>query len=150
MGTKKETGLVLDNKTTIPNAISAIDAQLAELTKITNCAPKTAWNLDGFGDLSKETKLENLIRAYSSIAGKEAAYHAAAKDLQLSIYPEFTINGANKENWLHDIKLRIAVIQHETKLNKLNEYKEKLAKFMTEEDQKAMLFKDMASFFGQE
>jgi hypothetical protein len=108
---------------------------------------KTTGNLDGFGDIKQETKLENLIRAFSSVKGREKAYDDAAKDLGLTTYPQFSISGGTAADWKQDIVLRIDIITHKDKLDKLNDYKEKMSKFLSAEDQKTMLLKEMTEFF---
>ena len=42
----------------------------------------------------------------------------------------------------------IAIIEHKETLDKLNSYKERVSKFLSEEDQKAMLLKEMEEFLG--
>lgn len=131
----------------IPEILSVLDEQIGKLKTIAESVYKTAGTLDGFGDIKAETKVENLIRAYSSVKGREDAYNNAAKDLGLNQYPQFNVNGGTAADWKQDILLRIDIITHKDKLDKLNEYKEKMSKFLSAEDQKAMLLKEMTDYF---
>lgn len=131
----------------VPEVLSLLDQEIGKLKTISESVYKTTGNLEGFGDIKQETKLENLIRAFSSVKGREKAYEDAAKDLGLGTYPQFSISGGTAADWKQDILLRIDIITHKDKLDKLNEYKEKMSKFLSAEDQKAMLLKEMTDFF---
>jgi hypothetical protein len=133
---------------TVPDLLTKVNEKIAGLKTITESNYKTTGKLDGFGDIRTETQITNLIRAYSSVMGKEKAYNEAAADLNLSTYPVFEINGFDREAWKHDILLRKAIVEHKETLDKLNAYKEKLSKFLSTEDQKAILLKEMAVMFS--
>lgn len=145
MSKKNNTELALSNSQ-VPDVLSLLDKQIAGLKKIADSVYKTTGQLTGFGDIKAELKLENLIRAFSMVKGKENAYNEAAKELELGTYPQFSIDGGTAADWKQDILLRIEIITHKDKLDKLNAYKEKMSKFLSEEDQKAMLMKEMAEF----
>ena len=145
MSKKNNTELALSNSQ-VPDVLSLLDKQIAGLKKIADSVYKTTGQLTGFGDIKQELKLENLIRAFSMVKGKENAYNEAAKELGLASYPQFSIDGGTAADWKQDILLRIEIITHKDKLDKLNAYKEKMSKFLSEEDQKAMLMKEMAEF----
>lgn len=142
---KPTAALVLSN-TEVPNVLSLLDKQIANLKKVEDSVYKTTGTLEGFGDIKQETKLENLIRAHSSVMNKEKFYNESAKDLGLNTYPQFTISGGTSADWKQDILLRIDIITHKEKLDKLKSYKDKMSKFLSEEDQKAMLMQEMATF----
>lgn len=145
MSKKNNTELALVSKD-VPNVLELLDKEIAGLKKIADSIYKTTGALTGFGDIKQEMKLENLIRAFSMVKGKENAYNEAAKELGLTTYPQFSIDGGTSADWKQDILLRIEIITHKDKLDKLNAYKEKMSKFLSEEDQKAMLMKEMAEF----
>ena len=136
-------------KTQVPEILSVIEEKLKSIKKINETPYKTTGNLEIFGDITKELKIENLIRAYSMVASKESSYNQASKDLDLNEVPAFTVSGGTKEDWKHDIKLSIAIVQQDTQLKKLTEYKDKMSKFLSEEDQKSMLLKEMAEFLKE-
>jgi hypothetical protein len=151
MSTKKATGketLALTTTTEVPEVIKALQAQIDELKDIETSQWKTSGNLDGFGSIKEEKKIENLIRAYSSVKGRANAYEDAADDLGITTYPQFNINGGTVEDWKHDIQLRIAIVNHKEKLDKLKDFKAKAERFLSEEDQKKMLFNEMSAFLG--
>lgn len=144
---KKATTTALAKINEVPEVLSLLDLEIGKLKTISESVYKTSGNLEQFGDIKQETKIENLIRAYSSVKGRENSYYEAAKDLKVGTYPVFTVSGGTAEDWKQDIMLRIDIITHKDKLDKLNEYKEKMSKFLSQEDQKAMLLKEMTDFF---
>ena len=145
---KKETSNALAINTPTMDVLEVLNKKISDLREVTECSYKTSGQLEGFGDIKTETKVENLIRAFSSVRGREKAYEDAAKELGLKTYPAFTVNGGNSESWKSDILLRKAVIEHADELKKLNEYKEKISRFMSEADQKAQLLKEMTDYFS--
>lgn len=136
----------LTKVTEVPEILSALDKEIGKLKTISESVYKTTGNLEGFGDIKVETKLENLIRAYSSVKGREEAYDKAAKELGLSTYPQFSISGGTAADWRQDILLRIDIITHKDKLDKLKDYKDKMSKFLSAEDQRSILMKEMSEF----
>jgi hypothetical protein len=126
--------------------LKVIEEKLATLAHISASNYKTAMILEPFGNLKEEKLVENLIRAYSSIVGRKEAYDKAAAELGQTTFPQFNLSGGTPEDWKADIKLRIAIIQQDGTIKKLTEYKERMAKFLSEEDQKAILNADIAEF----
>ena len=149
MSKKTTTTAVAITGASIPEVIEVLNQKLAELKHIEECVYKTNGNLDGFGDLKQETKIENLIRAFSSVRGRENAYNDAAKELNLKTYPVFTVNGGTAADWKQDILLRKAIIEQKETLDKLNDFKAKASKFVSEEQQQQMLLKEMSDFFAK-
>jgi len=135
--------------TPTPDVLTQLNEKIASLKRIEESVYKTNGQLDGFGDIKAETKIENLIRAYSSVKMREAGYNAAAKELRGGKdVPAFVIGSGNAEDWKQDILLRIDILEHKETLDKLNMFKEKMSKFLSEADQKAMLIAEMEQFFG--
>jgi hypothetical protein len=132
--------------TNVPAIISALEEKIKSLSHVTDSKYKTSGVLDGFGDIKKETNVGNLIKAFSSVKGRGEAYVKAAEDLGLVTFPVFELNGGTVEDWKKDITLRINIINHKETLDKLNTYKDKFQKFLSEEDQKMMLLQEMAQF----
>lgn len=130
----------------VPDVLALLDEELKNLKTITDKPYRTTGNLENFGDIKVETKVENLIRAFSMVRGKEDAYNKAAKELEIATYPVFQISGGSADDWKQDIQLRMNVIEHDSRKNKLAEYKEKMSKFLSEADQREMLLKEMAAF----
>lgn len=137
---KKSTALVVAGS--VPNVLELLAAKLAELKVVTECSYKTGGNLAGFGDIKSETKVENLVRALSSIRGKEKAYYETAAILGLTETPVFSEGGGNAADWTQDVKLRIAVIQHADTKAKLEALTEQAKGFLTKEMQYEIFLKE--------
>ena len=140
------TDVALGTQFDVPSIIQVLDAKLNSMKHITESKYRKSGTLDGIGDIKKETKIENLIRAYASIIAREEVYNRAAIELGITTYPTFEANGSSSEDWKRDIKLRIDIINQKETADKLTEYKDKLSKFLSAEDQKNMLMTEMASF----
>ena len=149
MSNKKKNEVALSSNTlSVPAVLERLNAEVAKLKHISDSVYKTSGTLTGFGDLKNETKIENLVRAFSMVRGKENAYNDAAKELELKQYPQFTVDGGTAADWKQDILLRINILEHKDKLDKLNAYKEKMSQFLSAEDQKAIVLKEMAELFS--
>ena len=149
MSSKKKNEVALLSSTlSVPDVLERLNAEVAKLKHISDSVYKTSGTLTGFGDLKNETKIENLVRAFSMVRGKENAYNDAAKELELKQYPQFTVDGGTAADWKQDILLRINILEHKDKLDKLNAYKEKMSQFLSVEDQKAIVLKEMAELFS--
>ena len=148
--TKKATGAELSTLATfsVPDVISQLEKKIKELDHITDSKYRTSGNLDGFGDIKKETSIANLIKAFSVVMAKANAYQASATELNIATFPVFEVNGGSVEDWKKDIQLRIAIIEHKETLDKLQGYRDKMKEFLSKEDQKAMLMQEMAAFLA--
>jgi hypothetical protein len=145
----KSTALALNVNSEVPEVLSLLDAELKSLKQITDKPYKTTGNLDMGGntmDIKTEQKVVNLIRAFSSVNGREKAYTEAAQALELKEWPAFEVSGGSAEDWRQDIQTRLAVIQYEDRKNKLQGFQDQMKKFLSESDQKAILLKEMAAF----
>lgn len=133
----------------VPSVLQILEEKIASLKHITDTVYKTTGNLEGFStNIQKEMKVENLIRAFGSVMARSEVYMSSAKALGQKTFPAFEVSGGDMEAWKHDIILRINIINHQETLDKLNGYKEKMSKFLSEEDQKSMLLKEMADFMS--
>lgn len=146
--TKQKAELAVMDTTNVPGIIGALEAKIKSLDHITESKYKTAGNLNGFNNIHEETNVGNLIKAFSFVSNKARAYVQAAEDMKLDTFPVFKESDSDVADWKHDIMLRIAVINHKDTLDKLNSYKEKFQKFLSEEDQKNMLLAEMETFLG--
>jgi len=145
---KKPTTAVALMNTSIPEVIEVLNQKLAALKHINECVYKTNGEMKPFGNLKDEMKVENLIRMYSSIRSREKTYNEAAAEMGLKSYPVFSDNGTAAD-WKQDILLRKDIIEQKETLDKLNEFKAKASKFVSEEQQQQMLLKEMADFFAK-
>jgi hypothetical protein len=148
MSKKDKQSVELSVSTGTPEILQALEKKISSLKHIEETVYKTSGTLDNFGSIKTETKVDNLIKAFSMIRGKHDAYAKSAVELDVKQVPQFSISGGTLEDWKHDIKLRIEVINHKDTLDKLNSYKERMSKFLSEQDQKAMLMKEMGDFLG--
>ena len=147
MATKKTatvTTLAVAQVTSVATGIAAVDAKLAQLQHIQDSVYKTSGKLPPFGDIKTETDLSNLIKALSSVQGREEAYHKAAATLELGNYPVFKIEGGTRTEWEADIKLRIQMIQHKSVYDKLVKIKKEYTELMDKEDRMQLLTAELA------
>jgi hypothetical protein len=146
--TPKATEVALGTQFDVPSIIQVLDAKLNSMKHITESKYRTSGVLDGIGDIKKEVKIENLIKAYASIIAREEVYNRAAIELGITTYQTFEANGSTSEDWKRDIKLRIDIINQKETADKLAEYKDKMSKFLSAQDQKNMLMAEMTSFLN--
>lgn len=139
---------VFSNQMSVPDVMAALDAKIKSMKHIEETPYKTNGNLANFDDLRTETNISTLIKMYSSVSNREKAYNTAAEELGLVTYPMFT-EGGTSADWKHDIKLRIQIIEHKDNMDKLKNYKDRMSKFMSEQDQKDILMKEMTEFLSQ-
>ena len=147
---KKTTALAvngIDLKDTI-SILAKLDEQLSQLKKIEETPYKAGTNLEGFGDVRVEQKIENLGRAFSMVRGKNDAYVNAMEELGETEYPVFTISGGTVEDWKHDIKLRLQITKQEVRSKALKEAKDKISKFMSEEEQKKSILMELGKLLS--
>lgn len=138
---------ILNAKSSMPKVLQMLDEALKNVDQITGTDFVTGGNIEGFSkNLKDEKDMSTLIKMAASIISRERAYNDAASALGLQTFPQFKVNGNHKEEWLKDIKLQIAIITNSDTINKLKTFKDKAAKFLSEEDQKAILFAEMETF----
>lgn len=135
--------------TSVPDVLSILNEKLKALKTVTECAYKTNGQLAGFGDIKAETKVENLIRAYSSVRGRENAYNEAAKELGLTSFPVFNESGGTAADWKQDILLRKAVIEHADTQKKLQDLTDKAKSFLTQADQYQIFLQEAGAMVGE-
>jgi hypothetical protein len=148
MTAKKSEALILKNDMEMPGLIENLNKKISELKHIEESVYRTSGKLEGFViNLKEEMKIENLIKMKASLIVRKNYYDEAAKSLGRKSYPDFKVDGFSIEDWDKDIQLRIQIIEHKDTLDKLNSFKEKAAKLMSEQDQKNMLINEMKNFF---
>ena len=145
---KSEVSLEVAVNTPTAEVLAALDAKIKSLKRIEETPYKTQGNLTGVCNVKTETKIDNLIRAYASVIAREKVYVEAAEELGHTTYNVFTVDGGTREDWKHDIKLRTDIINYDETLTKLKVYKDKMSSFLSQQEQKEMLLKEMQSFLG--
>lgn len=141
-----------DGKISVPNALEALNKKLDGIKKVQDTPYKTSGDMSsiGFGSVKTEMLVENLVRGLSIIIAKEDAYQKAAERLGLTSVPAFNVAGGSLEDWTTDIKLRIQIIQQEETMKKLTAARDKMAKFLSEEDQKRIVLNEISDIIGTE
>lgn len=139
------TAVTIISGVSVPDSLAQIDAKLKSLKHISDSTYTISMSFNNV-DLKKETKVDVLIKVLSAINGKEKAYNEAATLLGLGSYPSFSEGGGATEAWTKDIRLRIDIINSKDTYDKLKEYKDKMATFLSQQDQKAMLEAEMNQF----
>ena len=143
----KETGVSVEGQFSIPDVLSTIREKIKSLNKIETTKFKTKMNLPGFGDLQKVDKVEDLIKAFSMVEGKEIAFDRAAKSLG-QVGGKFQEQGNSVEEWKHDINLRISILNYGEELKNLKALEKEASQFLSQEDQKAMFLQKLAGSLG--
>jgi len=147
---KKETGVSTAKQFTqndIPALLAQVNEQIKAIKGDLPKATKTTGNLNGFGTVASITTVENLLKAYSMISSKEAAYQAAVAEIlpEGIKKPALKISGSGPTAWKTDIKNRIVVVGRKSELEKLQKVKEKLESNLSQE---AKLAKDLEDCFN--
>jgi hypothetical protein len=125
-----------------------LEQEIKSFENISDSKYKTSGQVEGFNNIKEETNIGNLIKTYSSVDSREKAYNNSAEEMGLSTYPQFQVNGSSAEDIKCDIKLRISIITHKETLDKLNDFKTQAKALMTKEEQKNILFSEMATFLA--
>ena len=123
--------------------LKQLDEKIAAMKRIEDSVYRTTGNLDGYPNIKTETKVDNLYRALGTVIGMSSVYQQAVDRLNRSSAPQFTICGGTLEDWTADIQLRIDIIEQDSKLQALKTAKEKMEKFLSEEDQKRMVLQEL-------
>ena len=150
MAKKETTPTTLATATPVMQGIQAVDTALKALKHIEESVYKTNGRVGGgfSQNLQSETKVEELIKMMGSVAGRAKSYNDAATYLGITTYPVFKVEGSTVEDYAQDIKLRIAIIQNESKLNKLKAIKAKYTELMDKEDRKAAVDQELQEFLA--
>lgn len=117
----------------IPAALEAIRKQIADIKGNADEGKRTSGDLPGFGNIFKIDDASELIKAYSSVTGREEAYNRAAKDMNIVKVPAFKIDGGSAKAWKEDLSWRYNIVTKADQLKKLNEAKAELEKYSTKE-----------------
>lgn len=120
----------------VPGMKALIESKKAEIAHISASSYKTAGSFPERDIQSIETEKDvaKLIDLVAATMHYENAYNQAAATLDLSTYPACKINGALPSDIISDCKLRIAIVQNETKINAIQDIEKELASYMTKED----------------
>lgn len=117
--------ITTDSKTL--DLINEVKKRKAEITKLnkpnykTNCAFSfVEGNTSNVMNLHVEASVANLVKAIAFLYGRHSNYNKAVIDCGIIDAPPFTWNGFTLEDWVEDMKTRIAKIQISTKQKQLD------------------------------
>src|SRR4030042_75104 len=133
---KKSTGVALVEGTQslatlgqadIPGMLKIVLAKIKELKGNMPETSKTTGSLPGFGKIKEIKTVEDLIKAHSSVVGRQVAYNASAAALDVNVdkFP-FKIEGSTTEEWVNDIKATINIVKNKVALDKFDQVRIKL------------------------
>lgn len=97
-------------------------------------------------DISECTDITFLVNGLATIKVQKAAYDDIYTNvLKMNSYPVFkSFGGYSYEDWENDIKLRLSVLMQEETVKKLTNAKEKLEKFLTNDDRLAIVLGEIS------
>lgn len=142
MAKKKEETLSLATVTSrdqIPDLLNKVISKKKDLKKAYGGDVEDLTNddLQPFGKISKLTDVPTLVKAISSIKGREAAYEDAFKLVTIpgvvaDKYP-FRINNTSSKRWVEVINKRIGQITYEDQMKKLDELEKICEKYVSDD-----------------
>jgi hypothetical protein len=94
------------------------------------------------------TNVAELLNILGFVLEKEKMYNDAATACGLKEYPVFTWCGYNGADWAHDIKVRIAIINHHNNLSQLETAERELSGFLSQDDKLSMLLGKLGNLLG--
>lgn len=136
----------------VPDLLAKVEAEMDALkAKFGGDSDETPANgeLEPFGNLNDVNDISTLISAYSLITGRSIAYERAAKALGQDIKKHpFKEGGASLDKWEKFINRRIGEVTYKDKMDKLKATREKLKKYVSEEQQFQSDMKDIADILS--
>lgn len=133
---------------TVPEQLAIIAAAMSKLQSVKESSYKTNMQSAEFGDLKACTDIKQLIQSGSIILAKETAYNNFANALGLQTVPAFSVGGGSVNDWIQDIKLRIAVISEKDVREKLQKAHDKLSQFLTDAERRKQAEQEIADLVG--
>ena len=106
-------------------------------------------NLPGFGELSSITDTSDLIKAYSSILGREKAYNEAAQEMKLTKIPDFKIEGVTADTWKKAILRREVIASSSAKLERLEKVKVIMTDMLSKEEKQKAKLRELDDILGE-
>lgn len=148
---KKNQKTVLVLSTPVTDVLSNLEQMKQNLDKIYETPYKTSKQITGLNSIQESTSVEDLLRTLAFIQTKEKAYNNALETITKKLgrpvsASVFKLEGFTLEEFEHDIALRVEVIEHKAKYDKLSEFQNKIKDFLSKEDQKQILYKEIEKF----
>lgn len=151
MSKNKVTTLAVTGDSSANEGVKAAQEMLNQLTLIHESSFKTSGQFTGGGvviDVKSSIDIPILVQVYGFLAPREQAYNDACDELGVDV-PVFKINGYTTDDWKHDIKLRIAMVQSKATYDELKAIEAEWKTFQTEQDRKANLAERMNILAGK-
>lgn len=126
-------------------ALNMVRERIKAIKIISEAPPRTNGLFKYNPSMSHATKISDcitvseLLHILGFITEKELMYNKAAELCQLKEYPVFTWGGYTAKDWVHDIRVRIAIINQQDNLSQLETYERELSGFLSTEDKLGML-----------
>lgn len=144
--------MTTENRSTkLKSALESINVKINTMKKISETSYKTHgdfrfnpnYTYNDAVNIFKITKIEVLLNIYAYLAPKQEEYDKAAKDCGLVTYPLFEWIGCPVKDWLHDLKLRITVLNQHRVLKHLESKRKELEGFLEKDDRLDMLLESL-------
>lgn len=145
---KKAAGLAVISDDNVPAMLEQVRAKIKELKGDDNESHQTTGELEGFGNIFEITKPSDLIKAYSSVKGRAAAYDVAAKEMGIKAPPAFKIGNAGADKWFADLKKCYKMATHKAELDKLAKVETELKSMLSEEDKRKASMQTIADLLS--
>lgn len=94
------------------------------------------------------TNVAELLHILGFVLEKENMYNAAADKCVMKEYPAFTWCGYSAADWTHDIRVRVAIINHHNNLSQLETAERELSGFLSQDDKLTMLLSKLGNLLG--
>lgn len=138
-------------QTDVQKKLSLIEEKIKNMNIISSTPFKTNGNFrfDEFSGVSTfnihhATIIDILIKVLADISLKEEAYNKVyTEELRQKSFPVCKIFQFSVTDWRHDVKLRLNILLQQDRLKRLNEAKEKLIPFLTENDRLASALQEV-------
>jgi hypothetical protein len=148
------TTAVATTNTKALDALGAVRERIKAIKIISDAPPRTNGLFKYNPSTSQAIKISDitsvmeLLNILGFVMEKETMYNKAAVCCQLKEYPVFTWNGFTVADWSHDIRVRIAIINHHNNLSQLQTAEHELAGFLSQDDKLTMLLAKLGNLLG--
>lgn len=138
----RNTGLAVNTAKTASEAIAVLEQKLSAFERVSTTPFKTGNPALPVANTSVKlqecTDVEMLQRAAGNVVHAKHVYELGANAMGLQTYKAFTLSGYSSEDWLHDLKLRHAIVNQHDIETKIRQQIDKLKQFVSKEEQFTM------------
>lgn len=142
----------IEVRSKLTKALELLNDQLSQINNVTDKSFQTSglfkynptYNGSSSGiNIHNSKDLDQLLYIGAFLKAKKESYDSYAKSLGLETFPVFRWQNYSYDQWDNDLKIRITVISAYDQKKKITDAKQKLERFLTEEDQLAMTLKEL-------